>query len=65
LLAEAVTVGHSIMLEVGPDYGSSNCIIVWGANPVAAHPPRGKDILDAKERGAKLIVIDPRKTLLA
>jgi anaerobic selenocysteine-containing dehydrogenase len=65
LLAEGVTVGHPIMLEVGPDYRSSNCIILWGANPVAAHPPRGKDILDAKARGAKLIVIDPRKTLLA
>ncbi len=65
LLAESVTVGHSVMLEVGPDYRSSNCIMLWGANPVASHPPRGKDILDAHKRGAKLIVIDPRKTLLA
>ena len=65
LLAEAVTVGHSIMLEVGPDYRASEYIMIWGANPVNSHPPRGKDILDAKKRGAKLIVVDPRKTLLA
>jgi len=65
LLAEAVTVGHPIMLEEGPDYLSSECIMIWGANPVAAHPPRGRDILEARKRGAKLIVVDPRRTLLA
>ncbi len=64
-LAERVTMGHPITLEVGPDYGASNCIMVWGANPVASHPPRGRDILEAKKRGAKLVVVDPRRTPLA
>jgi len=66
LLAESVTVGHSIMMEDGPDYRESDCIVVWGGNPLASHPARGKDIVDAKrKRVAKLIVIDPRKTRLA
>jgi len=65
LLAERVTLGHAITLEVGPDYASSSCIVVWGANPVASHPPRGRDILEAKKRGAKLVVVDPRRTPIA
>lgn len=59
------TFGHSVMMEVGPDYGAAECILVWGANPVASHGPRGRDILEAKKRGAKLIVVDPRRIELA
>jgi len=59
------TFGHSVMMEVGPDYGASHCMLVWGANPQASHGPRGRDILDAKKRGSKLIVVDPREIPLA
>jgi len=66
LAAEGVTVGHSIMMEEGPDYQASNCILVWGGNPLVSHPPRGNEIVEAqKKREAKLIVIDPRRTRLA
>jgi len=66
LVAEISTVGHSIMMEEGPDYQAANCILVWGGNPLISHPPRGKEIVDAKrKRKAKLIVIDPRQTSLA
>jgi anaerobic selenocysteine-containing dehydrogenase len=65
LVAEGVTVGHSIMMEQGPDYNNANCIIVWGANPLESHPARGQEIVKAQKRGAKLIVVDPRKTPLA
>ncbi len=66
LVAEGVTVGHSIMMEEGPDYQAANCILVWGGNPLISHPPRGIEISEAKrKRKAKLIVIDPRKTSLA
>jgi len=43
------------------DYEHADLIIVWTANPVYAGTPMGtiKRILDAKERGAKLIVIKP------
>lgn len=66
IIAEFATYGDSIMMEVGPDYINSKCIVVWGGNPLASHPPRGQDILEAKrKRNAKLIVIDPRRTSLA
>ena len=44
-----------------PDYGASKLIIVWGANPVYSGTPQGplKSILDAQDRGAKLVVIKP------
>lgn len=66
MVAEIATVGHSVMQEVGPDYLNSKCILVCGGNPIVSHPPRGRDLLDGvKRNGAKLIVIDPRKTALA
>lgn len=42
------------------DYANTHCIIVWGANPAATWPLQGAAIMDARERGARLIVIDPR-----
>jgi thiosulfate reductase/polysulfide reductase chain A len=66
LIAEGSTVGHSVMMEQGPDYREAKCIVVWGGNPLASHPARGHDILEAKKmKKAKLIVIDPRETSLA
>jgi len=43
------------------DYENADVIVIWGANPVYAGAPMGnlKMILDAKDRGAKLIVIKP------
>jgi anaerobic selenocysteine-containing dehydrogenase len=45
----------------GADYEHADLIVVWGANPVYCGTPTGnlKRILDAKERGARLIVIKP------
>jgi len=37
----------------------SKCIIFWGANPLVARMNRARYILDAREKGAKIIVIDP------
>jgi thiosulfate reductase / polysulfide reductase chain A len=65
-LGDILTFGESISLEAGPDYLSSECILVCGGNPPVSHLPRGMDILEAKQRHqAKLIVIDPRLTALA
>lgn len=65
-VAEVCTMGKSVMMDVGPDYENANCIVVWGANPIVSHPPRGKEIVDAKsKRDVKLIVVDPRRTLHA
>jgi anaerobic selenocysteine-containing dehydrogenase len=66
MVAEHATIGHSIMMDNGPDYRNAGCIFIIGGNPVVSHPPRGVEILDATQRGgAKLIVVDPRKTQLA
>jgi len=53
----AYTVGVPML---GADYENADLIIIWGANP-GYDGPRGKikRILDAKDRGAKLIVIKP------
>ena len=47
----------------GPDLERSRCVLVWGANPEAnrvTYCPEG--VKDAVARGAKLIVVDPRRT---
>jgi len=65
-VAETCTYGTSITQEIGPDYPNANCVLVWGANPLASHPAKGKEIVEAKnKRNAKLIVVDPRRTPLA
>jgi anaerobic selenocysteine-containing dehydrogenase len=57
----AYTVGAPMIGVVGADYEHADLIVVWGANPVYAGTPMGKlrRILDAKDRGAKLMVIKP------
>ena len=47
------------------DVDHSDCIMIVGANPTAAHPVFGSRIVQAVLRGAKLIVLDPRDTELA
>ncbi|MFH2115892.1 MAG: molybdopterin-dependent oxidoreductase [Spirochaetota bacterium] len=42
------------------DFQRTECIIVWGTNPAATWPVIAADIMDARERGAQLIVVDPR-----
>ncbi|MFW9916056.1 MAG: molybdopterin-dependent oxidoreductase [Candidatus Thorarchaeota archaeon] len=48
-----------------PDVENSNTILLWGNNPTATALPRHMKIQKAIQRGAKLIVIDPRKIPLA
>jgi len=57
----AYTVGAPRLGASGADYEHTDLIIIWTANPVCAGTSMGtlKRILDAKERGAKLIVIKP------
>jgi anaerobic selenocysteine-containing dehydrogenase len=48
-----------------PDFENTRCIMLWGANPRATYPTFAQRISRARARGAKLIVIDPRKHNLA
>ena len=54
----AYTLGAPML---GSDYEHTDLIIIWGANPVYSGTPMGtlKRILDARDRGARLIVIKP------
>lgn len=50
------------------DYeGNPKCVIVWGANPLVSHTDEYKGIYLTKalQKGAKLVTIDPRRTILA
>src|SRR5688572_2245641 len=47
------------------DYQAANLIIIWGCNPAVTGVHIVPHIKEAQKRGAKLIVIDPRMTLLA
>lgn len=47
------------------DIQYTDCMMVIGANPTAAHPVTGAKIKQAAMKGTKLIVIDPREIELA
>ncbi len=65
VLAPVSTFGTSYD-HLFPDFERSDRIVVWGSNPATDSPPTNlKRILEAKERGAKIIVIDPLKTYTA
>lgn len=60
--------GHSLTFGTSytADYENTRCMMIFGSNPMASGPVgEPVEILDAKERGAKLIVVDPRRTELA
>lgn len=45
-----------------PDYAGSDCIVLWGHNPANVWLAQADAISQARKRGAKLVVIDPRRT---
>ena len=61
------TIGYPAALfaqeMVNDDIFDSKCILLWASNPKNTHPyPVGEGIFKQKEKGAKLIVVDPRPT---
>src|SRR5262249_51499282 len=48
-----------------PDVARSACIVVWGSNPNGNFLTLATDIAAAKARGARLLVVDPRRVGLA
>ncbi len=50
------------MTNSTPELEDSDCILITGSNTTENHPLIASRILKAKQKGAKLIVIDPRKT---
>jgi anaerobic selenocysteine-containing dehydrogenase len=56
--AHAYTFGRSI---ASPDFKKSACVVLWGHNPSVAWLDHATATAAAKVRGAKLIVVDPRR----
>jgi len=48
-----------------PELEQANCILVTGSNTTEGHPIIGARIMRAKEKGAKLILVEPREIQLA
>jgi formate dehydrogenase major subunit len=54
--------GSGAMTNPISDLSNSDCIFIIGSNPAANHAPALHWIWEAKDRGAKVIVADPRLT---
>jgi len=63
-------------LNYGQDYGSfllnsmaidpaSQCELIWSSSVINSSPRLWQDYWDAKQRGVKFIVVDPRRTKIA
>jgi anaerobic selenocysteine-containing dehydrogenase len=48
-----------------PDFVHARCIVVWGANPGESNIHLVPHLNEARKRGAKLVVIDPRRNQIA
>ena len=59
--ALSMSLGYSAMTNSIEDIKKSSTIIITGANPMENHPIIGLKIREAKEKGTKLIIINPMK----
>jgi len=62
----AAAFGSGAMTNSITEFSShTQCFLITGSNTTEAHPLVASHILQAKERGARIIVIDPRETQIA
>ncbi|MBU2608812.1 MAG: molybdopterin-dependent oxidoreductase [Chloroflexi bacterium] len=66
----AGAMGHGLTISnrlqrLFPSFENSRCMVLWGYNPQESNICDMVQITPARKNGAKLIVIDPRKTPLA
>lgn len=64
-LASLYTYGAPVPGGYMPDLENANCILYWGYNPSVARLAHATATTAALRRGARLIVIDPRRAGLA
>lgn len=65
LFATSYTFGASVPGAYMPDLERAGCILFWGYNPNIARLAHATATIDALKRGARLIVVDPRRAGLA
>jgi anaerobic selenocysteine-containing dehydrogenase len=61
-LATLYTFGASVPGAYMPDLENAGCILFWGYNPNLARLAHAIATVEALKRGARLIVVDPRRT---
>ncbi len=64
-LANQYTFGAPVPGAYLPDLENAGCILYWGYNPNLARLSHATATVAAAKRGAKLIVVDPRRTGIA
>lgn len=64
-LATQYTFGAGVPGVYMPDLERAGCILFWGYNPNLARLAHATATVAAQKRGAKLIVVDPRRTVPA
>src|SRR5512138_652793 len=63
--ATTYTFGSSVPGIYMPDLEQAGCILFWGYNPNLARLSHATATLETLKRGARLIVVDPRRTGMA
>lgn len=58
VLGNSLVYGHMARAN----FRGSNCIVIWGANPVVTSHYHGEVLKKAKNEGVKIMVVDPRKS---
>jgi len=61
----AAAFGSGAMTNSVPEFEDADCILITGSNTTSSHPLIASRIMKAKEKGGKVIVVDPRKTHIA
>ena len=57
---------HGISPEVDPEeWPNARYVIVWGWNPMSTAPHLWRKLLDAREAGARIVVVDPFRSRTA
>lgn len=64
-LASTFTYGASVPGAYMPDLEHAGCILYWGYNPSVARLAHATSTIAALRRGARLVVVDPRRAGLA
>ncbi|WP_421997478.1 formate dehydrogenase subunit alpha [Reyranella sp.] len=59
------TLGSGAMTNPIADIDRADCLLVVGSDTTENHPIIGARMIEAKARGARLVVVDPRHTRLA
>ena len=58
----AAAFGSGSMTNSFRELEDADCILVFGSNTTVAHPVASRHLLRAREKGKRLVVIDPRRT---